>query len=437
MSRPRPEAAADPALVARRAREAGLTYVDDDGSVRVIQLHRRARVASATELRLLAEIAAAAGRTLRRLAGRVLEDPLLAAALPLEPEERAFLAEVRRAGGRLAAPVLARVDTNAPFGLRDFRKRLRIYEVNGVGVGGLHYAPAAERVLHGLLDRRAHRRYQPLPDLARALAGQVRRRAARSSPRLALCEDAGDGTGTTEFRDLAESLRSLGVRAALVDPRSLHLTRGRLSGPDGFVDLVYRDTEIRDLLALRAPAPALTAWRHAFVAGKVLSGPGGDLDHKSLLEVLTDPDLARRLPPGDRRILGRHALWTRLLRERVTFGPDGLPIDLVPWTRANRSRLALKPNRLFGGKGVVLGPLCDATAWEAALAQALAAPDTWVVQAFAPVAREAFPDGGDLHVDAGLLLVGRTLGILSRAARDPVVNVARGGGLAPVLRLVG
>jgi hypothetical protein len=417
-----------PEAIAARAREAGLTYVDDDQSLRVIRIERRPRIAGAREMALLARLAAAATRALRSCARIVLDDPALSAALPLEPAERAFLLGVRAAGGRLDAPVLPRVDTNSAFGARRFAPALRVYEVNGVGVGGLHYAPATEGVVHALLPGRERRRLRPVSRLPAAFARMARSISGKARPRVVLCEETQAGTGTTEFESLAGALGREGIRVRVADVRDL----GSLHG----VDLLYRDTEIRDLLALPLPRAAVQSLHRAFVAGRVLSGPAGDLDHKSLLEVLTDPDLARPIPAADRALLARHCLWTRLCTERRTLGPDGRTVDLVPWVRDHRDSLVLKPNRMFGGKNVVLGPLVDQRTWEGTLDQALAAPGGWVVQQYAAVPREPFPGDGDdllLSVDAGVILAGRTVGILSRAAQDPVVNVARGGGLVAVL----
>jgi hypothetical protein len=357
------------------------------------------------------------------------------AVLPLEDEERSFIQAIRDAGGPLDGPVLTRVDTNAPLGAARFRARLVVYEVNGVGVGGLHYAPGAERVVLSGLPDAERRRYRPLADLIAAFEAALRamgRRAAIPVTRVALCEDTTDGTGTTEFHVIAETLTRRGLPACVTDLRDLSVLGGRIVNSGGTVDLLYRDTEIRDLLSLGLPASAMQAWRLAFEQGRVLSGPAGDLDHKSLLEVLTDDLLSRAVPSAERKLLRQHALWTRLLSDRRTQGPDGHAIDLVPYARRRRQQLVIKPNRRYGGKDVTLGPFVSDRAWDRALGHAVEHAGTNVLQRYAPMARDTFPDL--LHVDAGLILVGRALGILSRAARDPIVNIARGGGLAPVVR---
>jgi hypothetical protein len=104
----------------------------------------------------------------------------------------------------------------------------------------------------------------------------------------------------------------------------------------------------------------------------------------------------------------------------------------------------LKPNRAFGGEGILIGPQTDAAAWASGLEQALAAPGTWVAQAYAPVTEKGFgalgADGEwvaeEMYSVLGLFPSTQRLGILGRASRGQVVNVTRQGGLVAVLRLL-
>src|SRR2546422_976737 len=70
--------------------------------------------------------------------------------------------------------------------------------------------------------------------------------------------------------------------------------------------------------------------------------------------------------------------------------------DLVPFTRAKRDRLVLKPNDEYGGKGIVLGWEVDDAAWERAVGAALAEPS--VVQERVPIPSEPFPSLVDRRV---------------------------------------
>src|SRR5581483_3130875 len=111
-----------------------------------------------------------------------------------------------------------------------------------------------------------------------------------------------------------------------------------------------------------------------------------ELDQKSLWEVLTDPTLSRKyFTPEERSVFRRHVLWTRILSDRKTVLPDGSTGDLLPFARREREGLVLKPNRSFGGEGVVIGPAQTAAEWEAALDTALADAERWVVQQLASI----------------------------------------------------
>ena len=102
----------------------------------------------------------------------------------------------------------------------------------------------------------------------------------------------------------------------------------------------------------------------------------------------------------------------------------------------------LKPNRAYGGDGIVIGPAVTRDEWEAALAVALADPeDRWVVQQVATIPVREFPvvgPDGAVHVEPFYTVMGFAAGedgvaILARASQKQVVNVAQHGGLCGVL----
>src|SRR5262249_14065916 len=110
-----------------------------------------------------------------------------------------------------------------------------------------------------------------------------------------------------------------------------------------------------------------------------------------------------------------------------------------------------KPNRSYGGEGVLIGPALDQAEWDAAIEKALADPDRWVVQQLASIPVSEFPGAGPdgkLHVEAFHVVMGFAptppgLAVLGRASQKQVVNVAQRGGICVVLtgrppgRLVG
>jgi hypothetical protein len=111
----------------------------------------------------------------------------------------------------------------------------------------------------------------------------------------------------------------------------------------------------------------------------------------------------------------------------------------------------LKPNRSFGGEGVVVGPGVTAAEWEAAIEKALADSDRWVVQRVASLPVSEFPvvdpdgivHGEPFYTVMGFAATRDGLAILGRASQKQVVNVSQRGGVCAVMlgrppaRLVG
>ena len=192
--------------------------------------------------------------------------------------------------------------------------------------------------------------------------------------------------------------------------------------------------------------------RALFKQNRVISSIGAEMDQKSCWEVLTDPQFMQKyFSAEERQVFRRHILWTRILSERrdVAAGRhDGRPGAHV---REEREALVLKPNRSYGGEGVVIGPSLSQAEWEAAIDKALADKERWVVQALATIPVSLFPvvgPDGTVHVEPFYTVMGFApskygLAILGRASQKQVVNVAQRGGMCAVLvgrppaRLVG
>ena len=137
----------------------------------------------------------------------------------------------------------------------------------------------------------------------------------------------------------------------------------------------------------------------------------------------------------------RHVLWTRLATERYTVAPTGERIDLLEYVRRERESLVLKPNREYGGEGVVVGPTATQSDWESALDAALADERRWVVQQLASIPVKPFhvlDDSGGLHVEPFFIVMGFApsrygVAMVARASQRPVVNVAQHGGMCAVM----
>ena len=157
--------------------------------------------------------------------------------------------------------------------------------------------------------------------------------------------------------------------------------------------------------------------------------------------MLTDPVLAERhFHPEERQIFRRHVPWTRAVAERRTSLPGGGEGDLCEFARRERDHLVLKPNRGYGGEGVLVGHAVSQAEWEAALSEALLdSAQRWVVQALAVVPIVDFPvsDGDQVREEPFFVVMGFVpsqygLGVLARASQAHVVNVAQRGGMCMV-----
>ena len=159
-------------------------------------------------------------------------------------------------------------------------------------------------------------------------------------------------------------------------------------------------------------------------------------------EILTDPNWSKYFSPDQQEVFQRHILWTRLLRECMTTGPEGWPIDLVEYTRRNRERLVIKPNRAYGGTDVYIGHALEQSEWDAAIQKAVTETNPgWVAQKMARIVTREFPvitaDGSvtmaPFYMVLGFAGTDRGLSILGRASQRQVVNVAQRGGMCTVL----
>jgi uncharacterized circularly permuted ATP-grasp superfamily protein len=210
------------------------------------------------------------------------------------------------------------------------------------------------------------------------------------------------------------------------------------------IDVVYRDHEINDLAQQEESGADLSGMKHALASGRCISSLAGEFDHKSAFQLFTEARFAPHFTSEERKIIRAHVPWTRLIVDARTAGPDGEEIELLHWARAQRESLLLKPNRSYGGAGILLGRDCSERAWELALERGVQNPGTWVVQAYRSIAEKDFPvidEEGNLGLAEYFTVLGlyaseQRLGVLGRGSRRRVVNVAQKGGLVSVLRLL-
>ncbi len=262
----------------------------------------------------------------------------------------------------------------------------KLFEVNSVDVGGIHYAAAAREVMYASLAEIGMHEFSLAADACGEDSRIVLEVALKDHAshlgkplkRVAIAENQDFTTGITEAESLSKYLSNRGIETQCVDARRIAA---------GQFDVVYRNIELRDLADLESTGGDLSGLRAAANDGKLLSSPFGELDHKSLWEALGSEEFAELFADDERRMIARHVPWTRLVAERKTSGPEGKPIDLTDYVRRNRANLVMKPNRSCGGQGVTIGCITSQPDWEHVLNDAMQTPNTWIVQELIPIPR--------------------------------------------------
>jgi hypothetical protein len=242
------------------------------------------------------------------------------------------------------------------------------------------------------------------------------------------------------------------MRIMHADPTELTLREGEVCYEGQAIDLAYRDYSVYDLLKLEGEGADIEPMRTLFRQNRMVSSISAELDQKSCFEILTDPNFTQRyFTTDEREVFRRHILWTRILSDRETLLPDGHMGGLLDYVRKEHESLVLKPNRCYGGEGVLIGHGLPQTEWEASVERALADKERWVVQQLASIPVNEFPVLGPdaaVHVEPFYTVMGFApskygVAVLARASQKQVVNVALRGGMCSVMvgrppaRLVG
>jgi uncharacterized circularly permuted ATP-grasp superfamily protein len=104
--------------------------------------------------------------------------------------------------------------------------------------------------------------------------------------------------------------------------------------------------------------------------------------------------------------------------------------------------MVLKPNRLYGGKGIVFGRETSKKSWEKKIDAALKEPGDWVIQKLGALRTKSFfsrmdrkVSEHDYYVVSGFFATEKGLGIVGRMSENKIVNVAQRGGLTPILTI--
>ena len=398
---------------------------------------------------------------LKRLPDIYMQDFAVRETLRLSPEEEEWLWTCWGPSHRDNNPVFGRLDAMIDFTSPMWKDTLRFVEPNMSGIGGLHLVPTCEHILADVVvpvlqEQDPDLRLEPGKDIRELLIQEILdhlEAIGRKAEHICFVEPKYAGSGPDEQEALAQYFRDRhGLRIIHADPSELSLRGQEVYHGDVLVDLVYRDYAVYDLIALKNEGIDVEPMRQLFRQNRVISSITAELDQKSCWEILTDPHITGKYYSADeRQVFRRHVLWTRILSDRRTELPHGKPGDLLDYARLSREGLVLKPNRAYGGEGVVIGPGVTQAEWEQALDRALADKERWVVQQVAAIPVSEFPvvgPDGPVHVEPFYTVMGFApskygLAILGRASQKQVVNVAQRGGMCAVMvgrppsRLVG
>lgn len=325
---------------------------------------------------------------------------------------------------------LARID-----GMISPEGRFQVVEVNTDGSTGVHdcysLAEAARRSPAVLPVAESEglevaSLYEPLATVFRTLwedAGES------GAPRVAIV-DWETVKSRYEQQVLAKRLSDLGVPAQWCDPRALERKRGRLVGPEGPVDILYKRVLSAELLERR---DEVGAYLDAILGGEVLQVDPftADILYDKGLMALVQGEAGEGLSPEEKSLVEELVPFAR------PYPGDG---DLTEQALAERETLVLKPRTEYGGKGVVLGNRVGPREWEQALTEARGGGtfllqrylepnrfSAWVPSAEGCEQREFFST-------TGIWIMGdETPGIYFRAGPSPVINVSGGAYGLPVL----
>lgn len=299
------------------------------------------------------------------------------------------------------------------------------------------------------------RRVAELVALNDSNAEQLRRsllahsKSSAKHPSIALLHRPGDSQ-IFELEALRRHFIAQGNDAWLGAPDDVALEDGVVVVGGRKPDILYRH-----IFARRMPPDSALAAIARGEGTPALQNPiNGHLEVKGLLA-----ELSRHVQEGNARLVGlsddsQEALarvlpWTRLLSADRCLAPDGSHVNLVELITSTPDGFVLKRSWDYGGKSVLIGRdvvLAEGPAgWEEKVRFALAdAPGSWVVQRYvdSPKRRHLVlgadgPEWENVYVDASTYTATGTRDVpdggVARFARSGVVNIAGGGGVAPLI----
>jgi len=422
-----------------------------EGEIEVIRLLPSPLAALPDQVAYLHFVSITVQNALKRLPGIYASDPDVRELLRIPPEEEEWLWQCWGPGFESSNPIFGRLDAVIDFTSAMWKDSLFFVEPNLSGIGGLHMVPSCEAILREvvlpeLAEADPTLRLEPGTDVRELLMQEVLdhlEAIGRRGRNVCFIDPKYAASGPEEQEEIARWLHDRhGLLAMHADPAELELQGDEVSYQGTPVDLAYRDYAVTDLLRLSNEGADVEPMRALMRQNRMISSIAAELDQKACFELLGDEKLAKRhFTVDERQVFRRHIPWTRLLFPRRTTLPEGRSGDLLDHARRARESLVLKPNRGYGGEGVVLGGAVTEAEWEAALERALADSERWVLQRLVTLPVQEFPvrgPDGALHAEPFYTVMGFVpsrygVAILGRASQKQVVNVAQRGGLCGIL----
>ena len=321
-------------------------------------------------------------------------------------------------------------------------------ELNGESPAGIAYADSATEIFQAMpvmkkfAERYDVRGFHGRPKMLKVLLDcytEFLGRKPEENPIIAIV-DLKDLPTQKEFELFREYFELQGYTSVICSPEDLEFDGKKLYFGSVAIDIVYKRLLVNEYLPIIVEHPALLDAYRAGAICMVNSFRGKLVHKKAIFAVLTNERYAHLFDEAEINAIGAHVPWTRRFREEQTINQGG-EIDLVPWTRANSSKLVLKPNDDYGGHGIYIGWNSSTEEWDAAISAALANGD-YLVQERVKTAKEMFPMMFDENigkwgmveqlVDLDPLLFNGVVGsAFTRLSSSELANVSSGGGMVP------
>ncbi|MBU1628426.1 hypothetical protein KKB18_13740 [bacterium] len=241
-----------------------------------------------------------------------------------------------------------------------------------------------------------------------------------------------------EFLKIIDWFREKGYDAEFSDARDLEYNGKDVLANGKRIDIAYRRGWIKDITDhMNEVKPMIKGYQDGNLC--MVNPPHSVLGaNKSLLGVLQREDIQKKLFNKDEiKVIKENLPWTRLLLEGKT-DYAGKEVDTFDFVRKNRAKLIIKPFDQYGGKDVLIGPDATDKQWDEWLQKATKIK--YVVQEYVKIPTEEMPvvepeyKWAHKKINVNFFAYsGLYAGGMVRTSDDSVINISKGGGLAPIL----